>query len=83
VPWPGGALLSATALALSPCGSSGGGGPRRSSRRTVVDLAALERLRREEDLAFDRIVGGAAARRPAFADTADRLARQDDPGPAA
>lgn len=49
----------------------------------VVDLLALERAQRAEDLAFDGIVGALLLGDPVFADSADRLTRRDDPDPAA
>lgn len=49
----------------------------------VIDLVGAERAQRADDLAFDRIVGSLLLGDPTFADSADRLARQDDTGPAA
>lgn len=49
----------------------------------VIDLVGVERAQRADDLAFDRIVGSLLLGDPTFADSADRLARQDDTGPAA
>lgn len=48
----------------------------------VLDLPAEEAALRAEALAFDRIVGHLLLTDPGFADSADRLARQDDTGPA-
>ena len=48
----------------------------------VVDLPAAEAALRAEDLAFDAIVGRLLLSDPGFADSADRLSRQDDTGPA-
>lgn len=48
-----------------------------------IDLAGIERAARAEALAFDGIVGHLLLSDPTFADSADRLARQDEPGPAA
>ncbi len=42
-----------------------------------VDLAAVEAAARQEDLAFDAIVGRLLLADPSFADTAARLAGQD------
>ena len=50
---------------------------------TRIDLAGIERAERAEALAFDGIVGHLLLSDPTFADSADRLARQDEPGPAA
>ena len=50
---------------------------------TLIDLAGIERAQRAEALAFDGIVGHLLLSDPTFADSADRLARQDEPGPAA
>lgn len=78
-----GALLSAIALAVVAVRLEvwrrGAGRPAPSP---VVDLAGLERAQRAEDLAFDGIVGALLLSDPTFADTADRLARRDDAGPA-
>ncbi len=79
-----GALLVAIVLAATAVGLE-------RWRRTLVptaptprlDLAGLERAQRAEDLAFDGIVGALLLHDPAFADSADRLARRDDGGPAA
>lgn len=48
-----------------------------------IDLAGIERAERAEALAFDGIIGHLLLSDPTFADSADRLARQDEPGPAA
>ena len=55
----------------------------RASLAPVVDLAGLERAQRAEDLTFDGIVGALLLSDPAFADSADRLARRNEAGPAA
>ncbi len=43
----------------------------------LVDLVAVEAAARQEDLAFDAIVGRLLLSDPSFADTAARLAGQD------
>ncbi len=52
----------------------------RTAAEPVVDLAALEREQRAEDLAFDGIVGALLRSDPGFADTAQRVARRHDAG---
>ena len=47
----------------------------------VVDLAAAELQAREDDRAFDAIVGHLLLTDPTFADDAARLSRHDDNGP--
>ncbi len=49
---------------------------------SVVDLPAAETALRDEARAFDGIVGNLLLSDPGFADSADRLARQDDTPPA-
>jgi hypothetical protein len=48
-----------------------------------LDLTAAEAEERADSLAFDAIVGNLLLTDPAFADTADRMARRDDTGPPA
>ena len=79
-----GALLSAIALAVAAVWLEVW--RRRLSRAAlapVIDLAGVERAQRAEDLAFDGIVGALLRSDPTFADSAERLARRDDAGPAA
>ncbi|MDQ3384905.1 MAG: hypothetical protein M3503_02660 [Actinomycetota bacterium] len=79
-----GALLSAVALAVVAVRLEVW---RRALSRAApaptIDLARFERAQRAEDLAFDGIVGALLLSDPTFADSADRLARRDDAGPAA
>jgi hypothetical protein len=55
----------------------------RSGSAPVLDLTAAETERRAEALAFDGIVGHLLLTDPSFADSADRMARRDEPGPGA
>jgi hypothetical protein len=54
----------------------------RAAAAPVVDLAAAERDQRGEDVAFDGIVGALLLGDPGFADTAERVARRHEAGPA-
>jgi hypothetical protein len=48
----------------------------------VVDVSAAEAAARADDREFDRIIGHLLRTDPSFADSAARLSRRDDSGPA-
>lgn len=77
-----GALAVATVLVVAAIGLVRWRRRLTSSRMDdlMVDLVAAEADARQDDLAFDAIVGHLLLTDPAFADSADRLSRQDDGG---
>ena len=78
-----GALIVAMVLAAMAVSLERWRRGRARPEAATIDLAGFERSQRAEDLAFDSIVGALLLHDPAFADSADRLARRDDGGPAA
>lgn len=77
-----GALAVATVLVVTAVGLLRWRRRLASSRTDdlMVDLVAAEADARQDDLAFDAIVGHLLLTDPGFADSADRLSRQDDGG---
>lgn len=77
-----GALLSAIALVVLAARLALWRRHQSPSSDQIVDLVGAETSQRVEDLAFDAIIGNLLRSDPAFADSTDRLSRQDDSGSA-